>query len=269
MRCIKGLNIIIVNNAGQLTSGLEKNAAGWEMVMAVWYDPNPIPYSHEYYSNRATLYSHVGHFVFTNQLLPLLEAAAAEKNSDVRIVTVSSNVVGVFLPHDYPFEFTSTGYIYGTKPFEPWKFRHIQRHFFTVDMMRYSLAKAANMMFARELQRRLDARGSGIISMSVHPGGVKSDAALAIFANFMKPVMRQVMVSEDQGSFTTLFAATALQVRSDADMYKGSYVEPVGKITPQHPVTKDKEQASGLWDTTTAVASKYLEEHACGSLYGW
>lgn len=105
--------------------------------------------------------------------------------------------------------------------------------------------------------------------MSVHPGGVKSDAALAIFTNFMKPVMRQVMVSEDQGSFTTLFAAAAPQVRSDANRYKGSYIEPVGKVTPQHPVTNDKEQTSGLWDTTTAVVSEYLAEHACGSLREW
>lgn len=213
--------------------------------------------------------SHVGHFVLTNALLPLLITAAADKTSDVRVVTISSNVVGVFLPHDFPFNFTSPDFLYGRAPFHPWKFRYFQRHFFTVDMMRYSLAKAANMIFAQELQRRFDERGIPIISVSLHPGGVKSDAALDIFADFMKPVMRRVMVSEDEGSFTTLFAATCKDVRESQELFKGRYMEPVGRLMSSHQVTKDQGQVSGLWNTTAAEVSKYLDKTNSGGLVEW
>lgn len=184
------------------------------------------------------------------------------------MVTLSSNVVGIFLPRDYPFDFKSRGFLYGHTPYAPWKFRYLQRHFFTVDMLRYSLAKAANMMFAQELQRRFDERGLNIISVSLHPGGVKSDAALAIFAEFMKPIMRRVMVSEDEGSFTTLFAATSKTVLSTA-RYKGRYMEPIGQVMPSHPVTEDEEQVRGLWNNTAAEVARYVEEHNCGVLEDW
>lgn len=207
--------------------------------------------------------------MLTNSLLPLLKTAAADENSDVRVVTISSNVVGVFLPSDFPFNFTSSDFLYGEAPFHPWKYRYLQKHFFTVDMMRYSLAKAANMMFAQELQRRFDERGIRIISVSLHPGGVKSDGALNIFTNFMKPVMRRVMVSEDEGSFTTLFAATCKDVRDLEGEFKGRYMEPVGRVIPSHPVTNDQEQVQGFWNSTTTEVSKYMEKHKCGTLLEW
>jgi hypothetical protein len=42
--------------------------------------------------------SHIGHFLFTMRLLPLLKATAMEKDSDVRVVSVSP-----LLSRKYPF----------------------------------------------------------------------------------------------------------------------------------------------------------------------
>ncbi|KAF7556260.1 hypothetical protein G7Z17_g1539 [Cylindrodendrum hubeiense] len=190
---------ILVNNAGIVMDKFETTDAGWEMAMAV---------------------CHIGHFVFTNGILPLLKKAAASPGADVRIVTVSSSVTYVFFPPNYQFDFTSPAFLSGTLPYSPWQWRYLMKHMFTIDMMRYSLAKVANLIFAQELQRRLDEQGSSIISLSVHPGSVRSANALQIFSALLKPVMRRVMVTEDEGSFTLLFGATAKEVRETPNAFK-------------------------------------------------
>ncbi|KAH7176440.1 daunorubicin C-13 ketoreductase [Dactylonectria macrodidyma] len=239
---------ILVNNAGLATNKFETTEAGWEMVLAV---------------------CHVGHFVFTNGILPLLKRAAAKKNADVRIVTVSSSVHYFFFPPKYEFDLTTPAFLTGTLPYDPWQWRYLWKHMFTVDMMRYSLAKLANFLFAQELQRRLDEEGSSIISLSAHPGSVKSPNALDIFAGPMKLLMHRVMLSEDEGSFTILFAATAKDVRERPDEFKGKYVEPVGVVKPGHVVGKDEKQVQGLWDTTTNEVNKFLAKKGYAPLLDW
>ncbi|KAK7427383.1 hypothetical protein QQZ08_006152 [Neonectria magnoliae] len=239
---------ILVNNAGILMNGLETTDAGWEMVMAV---------------------CHIGHFAFTNGILPLLKKAASRPGSDVRIVTVSSAVTSVFFPPNYQFDFTSPAFLFGTLPYEPWQWRYLQKHLFTVDMMRYSLAKLANLLFAQELQRRLDEQGSSIISLSVHPGSVRSANALDIFSGVLKPVMRRAMVTEDEGSFTLLFGAAAKEVREKPDAFKGKYMEPVGEVKAAHIVANDKKQVQGLWDNTSKEVNKYLVKKGYAPLLNW
>ncbi|KAK7416627.1 hypothetical protein QQX98_005098 [Neonectria punicea] len=239
---------ILVNNAGILLKELETTDAGWEMVMAV---------------------CHIGHFAFTNGILPLLKKAASRPGSDMRIVTVSSSVTYAFFPPNYQFDFTSPAFLSGTLPYEPWQWRYLQKHFFTVDMIRYSMAKLANLLFAQELQRRLDEQGSSIISLSVHPGSVQSTSALDIFSGVMKPVMRRVMVTEDVGSFTLCFGATAKEVREKPDTFKGKYVEPVGEVKIAHIVANDMKQVQGLWDNTSKEVNKYLVKEGYAPLLNW
>ncbi|KAH7157993.1 daunorubicin C-13 ketoreductase [Dactylonectria estremocensis] len=239
---------ILVNNAGLVMNKFETTEAGWEMAMAV---------------------CHVGHFVFTNGILPLLKRAASNEHADVRIVTVSSSVQYFFFPPKYEFDFTTPAFLTGTLPYDPWQWRYLQKHMFTADMMRYSLAKLANFIFAQELQRRLDEQGSSIISLSVHPGSVRSPNALDIFSAPLKALMRRVMLGEDEGSFTLLFAATAKDVRERPDEFKGKYVEPVGEVKPGHVVGNDEKQVQGLWDTTTNEVNKLLAKKGYAPLLDW
>ncbi|KAH8663193.1 daunorubicin C-13 ketoreductase [Ilyonectria robusta] len=239
---------ILVNNAGLAMENLETTDAGWEMTMAV---------------------CHVGHFVFTNGILPLLKKAAANPRADVRIVTVSSSVTYFFFPPNYQFDFTSPAFLSGTLPYDPWQWRYLQKHMFTVKMMQYSLAKLANVLFAQELQRLLDLQGSPIISLSVHPGSVRSANALDIFSGAMKPIMRRVMVTEDQGSFTLLFGATAKEVRQKPDVFKGKYLEPVGEVKSNHVVANDEKQVRGFWDNTTKEVNEFLAREGFAPLLDW
>ncbi|KAF7561025.1 hypothetical protein G7046_g3116 [Stylonectria norvegica] len=239
---------ILVNNAGMVPEDMKLNEGGWETCMAI---------------------CHVGHFVFTNGILSLLKEAAKDKNADVRIVTVSSNVTYIMIPPDYPLDFTSTAFLTGSLPYIPWKWRYFQSAFFTVDMVRYAMAKLANALFAKELQRRLDEQGVPIISISLNPGGVLSDDGLTIFSGFIKPLMRRVLVSPDQGSFNSLFAATAKDIRDKSELYKGQYIEPIGQVHASHPVLKNDKQVRAAWDTTTTEVNKYLNSQGLSPLSDW
>lgn len=84
--------------------------------------------------------NHLGHFALTNLLLPKLTD---------RVVTVSS------LMHHF-------GYIslkdlnFQSRPYSAW--------------LAYSQSKLANLLFTRELQRRLGAAGSPVRALAAHPG---------------------------------------------------------------------------------------------------
>ncbi|KAJ3460697.1 hypothetical protein MRS44_011564 [Fusarium solani] len=239
---------ILINNAGLATKDLETNEAGWETAMAV---------------------CHVGHFVLTNGLLPLLKNATSVKDADVRVVTVSSSANHIFLPVDYAFDFSSPAFLRGELPYEPWKYRYVQKRMFNINALLYSMAKLANVLFAQELQRRFDQAKIPIMSLSINPGAVKSDNAVGIFSSFLQPLIRRTMLDLDEGSFTTLFAATAPEVWRKPEVYKGKYLELFGEVKEPHRVAKDLNQVRAFWETTTKEVEKYLSQRYQTSLLEW
>lgn len=201
--------------------------------------------------------------------MPLLRTAAAEKGSDVRIINVSSIVHHKMLPANYPLDFTKATHFDGSLPYEPWLFTYALGHFFTVNMIRYCVTKLAIVMFAQELQRRFNEEGVPIISLSVHPGNIRTDKALDIFQPWIRSVMGYVLSEEDQGSPNMLFAATARGIRQNANRCKGKYIEPVGNVHPSHPIARNKTQVEGLWDTTTKEVNLYLAKQGRPALPDW
>lgn len=102
--------------------------------------------------------NYLGHFYLTQHLLPLLE-----KNGNGRVITVTSyghhsGVISFdnpFLQHHEPDNPPlSSSY----NPFQA-----------------YFNSKLANLLFSRELDRRLRATGSSIKSIAVHPGSVQTN----------------------------------------------------------------------------------------------
>lgn len=235
--------------------------------MAVWYII--LDSSCATNDTPLTFFSHVGHFVFTNGLLPLLKNAAAKKDADVRVITLTSSAVTDILTPGYQFDFTTPSFLSGKLPYEPWLWRFVGKHIFTFDMLPYSLAKAANLLFAQELQRRFDVQGIPIISQSVHPGFVKSDMSAPIFISPLRPVTNRLMIGAEQGAFNSLFAATAKEVRQNAGLYKGKYLLPVGKLGTKVAVAENQKQISGLWNNTTVEVNKYLAGRGLDPLLEW
>ena len=111
------------------------------------------------------VHSHLGHFVFTTTLLPLLKQTAAEPSSDVRVITVGS-ANHETINNDVSFvDRSAWNNKYGDDTYA-----NSRRAAF----FRYGNSKLANILFAKELQRRLDREGVPIISLTLDPGVVNT-----------------------------------------------------------------------------------------------
>ncbi len=169
------------------------NTAG---VMAIPYRTTADGFEMQFGTN------HLGHFALTLQLLPALLAAPA-----ARIVTVSS-INHRFGDIDWKHLNSRTGY-------HRWN--------------AYAQSKLANLLFAFELQRRLDAIGTRAISVACHPGFTATNLQFAgpamegshLKAAFWK-VAQIAAQSAQQGALPTLYAATA------SDVNGCDYIGPTG-----------------------------------------
>jgi NAD(P)-dependent dehydrogenase (short-subunit alcohol dehydrogenase family) len=172
--------------------------------------------------------NHLGHFALTGLLLPQLLAAAAP-----RVVTVSS------LAHrNGKIEFDN---LQSERSYVPWP--------------TYNNSKLANLLFAKELDRRAKAAGSKLVSIPVHPG----IATTSIFANGpgakgLKPLILKIfapVLTQDDaaGALPTLYAATAPEARGGEYIGPGGLGEFKGAPVVVQPRSNavDEDVARGLW----------------------
>ena len=147
--------------------------------------------------------NHLGHFALTGLLMPALLAAPAP-----RVVTVAS------LAH-------RTGKI---------EFDNLQseRSYNGKGWDAYNASKLANILFAKELDRRARAGNSRLLSLEVHPGvsmtsifanGPGTNNLKAIMVKLLAPILMQ---KDDAGALPTLYAATS------PDAHGGEYIGPDG-----------------------------------------
>ena len=145
--------------------------------------------------------NHLGHFTLTGLLLLALLAAPAP-----RVVTVAS------LAH-------RTGKI---------DFDNLQRERGYEGWDAYNASKLANILFAKELDRRARAAHSRLISLAVHPGvsttsifenGPGTMNLKAIMVKLLAPVMMQ---NDEAGALPTFYAATSPNAQG------GDYIGPDG-----------------------------------------
>ena len=177
-------------------------------------------------------------------------------------MTVSSNTSYFFFSRDYKFDFTNSDFLAGKIPYIPTPWKMYQKYLFNKDMVTYGHGKMATTLFAKELQRRFDERKLPIISLAIHPGGVKSrgEDSMKLFAWFMRPIVRTILVEADEGSFTSLFAATGKEVRQNEETYKGKYMEPVGKVLNPHPIVDDDTQSRTMWELTLKAVNEHITQ---------
>ena len=178
--------------------------------------------------------NHLGHFALTGLLL--------DKISD-RVVTLSSAV------HQFGrIDLTDLN----------WERRRYDR------WQAYFQAKLANLMFARELQRRLAAAGSPKLSVAAHPGYAATNLQ-SHSESFLDTVMgwgnRLLAQSAEMGALPTLYAATT-------DVEPGGFYGPTSwRGLRGHPgpsgsstASKDEVTARRLWelsDQLTKVSYRF------------
>jgi retinol dehydrogenase-12 len=159
--------------------------------------------------------NHLGHFLLTALLAPRLRAARS-----ARIVNVASKAhYDATRGIDYDAVRKPTRSITG--------------------LPEYAVSKLANVLFTRELARRIGPQG--VHSYSLHPGVVASDAWRRVPWP-IRPLMKMGMISNDEGALTTLYCATSPVVAS----HDGRYYDECREKAPS-PIALDDEAAALLW----------------------
>jgi NAD(P)-dependent dehydrogenase (short-subunit alcohol dehydrogenase family) len=118
----------------------------------------------------------------------------------------------------------------------------------------YNDSKLADVLFALELQRRLDAAGSAVRSVVAHPGIASTNLSRHAVSGRVTHALRFLFNDPDTGALSILYAATA-------DLPGNSYVGPRGIGSMKgHPalgrparVGRDADTARRLWLATEAV----------------
>ena len=186
--------------------------------------------------------NHLGHFALTGLLLPSMVSREGS-----RVVTVSS-----------------TAHKPGRIDFDDLMGEHGYRKWSA-----YYQSKLANLLFAYELQRRLDASGRPTISVAAHPGyaatnlqqvgprmeGSRLGALVMSVGNML------LAQSDEMGALPQLYAATAPTVQG------GDYYGPDGIAEARgHPkrvdstkASKDPDTARRLWDISEQLTGVHYD----------
>jgi NAD(P)-dependent dehydrogenase (short-subunit alcohol dehydrogenase family) len=173
--------------------------------------------------------NHLAPFLLTRELLPLLEATAAiTPPGTVRVIAVSSSG-------------------HQACPAMRWDDLNMLGDFSAGGA--YCQAKLANILFTRELARRV--AGAGIVAQAMHPGRIASN-----FASHGDEAMQSYMAhadtdAPDQPAKTLVWMATAPEAGRDG----GRYFHDMAEVAPA-PQALDDDAARRLWEASEAMLAK-------------
>jgi NAD(P)-dependent dehydrogenase (short-subunit alcohol dehydrogenase family) len=110
----------------------------------------------------------------------------------------------------------------------------------------YAQSKFANLLFAVELDRRLRARGSGVLSTAAHPGWSATDQRQGALIDTATRLFAQ---PAERGALPALYAATAPGVEGGAFVGPGALFGMRGapKVIGVPGKARDEEVAGRLW----------------------
>lgn len=159
--------------------------------------------------------NHLAYFLLTDLLLDILKASAP-----ARIINVAS-----------------AAHFYGKIEFD-----NLQGERKYGGVAAYNNSKLANVLFTRELARRL--AGTGVTANSLHPGAV----ATQIFRRLPKPlewIIKALTKSPEEGAQTTIYLASSPEVEG----VSGKYFDNKQQKHPSR-LAQDDELARQLWEAS-------------------
>lgn len=191
---------VLINNAGAMFGKRLESAQGYEMTFAL---------------------NHLGYFLLTLLLLPVLHAAAP-----ARIVIVASEAHrGVTLD----FEDLQAHHRYS-----PWR--------------AYQRSKLANILFTHELARRLD--WQDVTVNALHPGFVATDIGIrqGFLPGFVWWLAKRTAIDVEEGALTPVYLAAS----PEAHGIHGRYLS---KCRPANASTaaQDRATAARLWEESVRM----------------
>jgi NAD(P)-dependent dehydrogenase (short-subunit alcohol dehydrogenase family) len=195
---------VLINNAGGIFAERELSKDGFEMTFAI---------------------NHLGHFVLTMCLMPLLERGQA------RIINVSSSAHKMGKPD---FDDLQSAHKYSA-------------------IKAYGTAKLFNIYFTKSLAERY--KSKGITVFALHPGVVKS-AFWDDFSGWQKKLLflaRPFMISAEEGAQTSIYLATEPKL----DAKSGQYFKKQ-KVTKPSDMANDEAARNRLWELSEQLSAGFL-----------
>lgn len=210
---------LLINNAGVMACPETRVGPGWELQFAT---------------------NHIGHFVLTNALAPLLKKA-----NGARVVCLSSTGHKIS-----PIRWGDIHFI--KEPYNKWT--------------AYGQSKTANALFARDLNRRM--KNDGVEAFAVHPGGISTPLQRHLTLDEMvaagwlnekgepSEMAKAMFKTPEQGASTTLWAATSALLNGKGGVYceNCNIAKLAGPDAPRwaevQPHACDDAEAARLWTET-------------------
>lgn len=170
--------------------------------------------------------NHLSHFLLTDLVLDKIKAAKG------RIVSVAS------VAHKQTRDFDASD-INMDKDFSGWK--------------GYSRSKWCNIVFTKELARRLE--GTGVTANCLHPGGVSTEIAQKEanwYTSFAWWVGRKIyFISAEEGAQTSIYLASSDEVKD----VSGEYFYKCKQVYSNRP-SQDPEMWKKLWEVSENLVNK-------------
>lgn len=172
--------------------------------------------------------NHLGHFLWTGLLYEQV------KKTEGRIVVVSSiaHKMGRIHFKDIMLE----------KGYSPTK--------------AYTQSKLANLLFALELNRKLEAAGSPVSVMACHPGysntALQSTGPTGLLLPFYKVANTVVSQPAEKGAIPTVLCAAGLEARAGGYYGPKGFAETRGRVSDAivMPRARSKRTAAKLWNVS-------------------
>ena len=175
--------------------------------------------------------NHLGPFLLTGLLLDRLKASAPS-----RIVNVASNAHRG-APRGMPFDDLQA------------------EHGRYSPMRAYSESKLANILFTRELARRLE--GTGVTANALHPGGVSTGFGREGDTNglgkLMMTIAQPFLISAEKGARCSIYVASS----PDLDGVTGGYFYKHRPSSSLSKAARDDEAARRLWDVSEQLVAAH------------
>ncbi|WP_214071090.1 SDR family oxidoreductase [Mucilaginibacter sp. dw_454] len=194
---------VLINNAGGMFSDFELTKDGFEKT---------------FQSN------HLGHFLLTTQLLPLLEKGHA------RIINVSSDM----------------------HKMSKSDFDNLQKEEKYSSAKAYANSKLFNIYFTKSLAERYGTKG--ITAFALHPGVVKTNfnAKITGIWKLIFSIVTPFMITPGKGAQTSIYLATAPKL----DSKSGTYFVKQKQVKPAS-VANDETARNKLWDLSEQFIAKF------------